>query len=83
MENMDKGVTVPKLVLIVGPNMLQIAQNLYSQFVCSIPKVLDFNEKGFILGVRSPWFVTYIQSLNSTLYSYIALQLTMYVLCLF
>jgi hypothetical protein len=42
MENMDKGLTVPKWVPIVWPKM---PQNLSVQFVCPFPKVLDFNEK--------------------------------------
>ena len=42
MENMDKGLTVPKWVLIVWPKM---PQNVSAQFVCPSPKVLDFNEK--------------------------------------
>ena len=41
MENMDKGVTVPKQVLIVWP---KIPQNLSAQLVCPSLKVLDFNE---------------------------------------
>ena len=45
MENMDKGLIVPKWVLIVRPKILQIPQNLYAKFVCPSPKVLDFNEK--------------------------------------
>ena len=45
MENMDKGLTVPKWVLIVQPKIPQMPQNLSAQFVCPIPKVLDFNEK--------------------------------------
>ena len=53
MKDMAKGLTVPKLVLI---NRLKIPQNLSAQFVCSSPKVLDFNEKKASLGVRSPWF---------------------------
>ncbi len=48
MENIDKGLTVPKWVLIVGPKTPQMPQNLPAQFVCPSPKVLDFNEKGFI-----------------------------------
>ena len=48
MENMNKGFTVPKWVLIVGPKIPQMPQNLSAQFVCPRPKVLDFNEKGFI-----------------------------------
>ena len=45
MENMDKGLTVPKWVLIVWPKIPQMPQNLFAQFVCPSPKVLDFNEK--------------------------------------
>jgi hypothetical protein len=43
MENMDKGLPVPKWVLIMQPKIPQMSQNLSVQFVC--PKVLDFNEK--------------------------------------
>ena len=45
MENMDKGLTVPKWVLIFQPIIPQIPQNVSVQFVCPSPKVLDFNEK--------------------------------------
>ena len=45
MENMDKGLTVPKWVLIVWPKIPQMPQNLSAQFVCPSTKVLDFNEK--------------------------------------
>ena len=45
MENMDKGLTVPKWVLINWPKITPIAQNLYAQFVCPSPKVWDFDEK--------------------------------------
>ena len=45
MENMDKGLTVPKLVLIVWPKILQMPQNLSAQFICPSTKDLDFNEK--------------------------------------
>jgi hypothetical protein len=45
MENMDKGLTVPKWVLIVQPKILQMPQNESAQFVCPSPTVLDFNEK--------------------------------------
>ena len=45
MENMEKGLTVLKRVLIVGPKIPQMPQNLSAQFVCPSPKVLDFNEK--------------------------------------
>ena len=45
MENMDKGLTVPKWVLIIWPKISQMPHNLSAQFVCPSPKVLDFNEK--------------------------------------
>ena len=45
MENMDKGLTVPKWVLIVQLKIPQMPQNLSAQFVCPSPQVLDFNEK--------------------------------------
>ena len=44
MDNMDKGLTVPKWVLIVWPKIPQMPQNLFDQFVCPSPKFLDFNE---------------------------------------
>ena len=43
---MDKGLTVPKWVLIVWPKIPKMSQNLSAQFVCPSPKDLDFNEKG-------------------------------------
>ena len=45
MENMDKGLTVLKLVLIVCPKIPQMPQNVSAQFFCPSKKVLDFNEK--------------------------------------
>ena len=39
---MDKGLTVPKWMLIVSP---KIPQNLSAQFVRPSPEVWDFNEK--------------------------------------
>ena len=53
MENMDKGLTVPKWVLTVWPKIPHMAQNLSAQFVCPSPKDLDFNKKMASLGVRS------------------------------
>jgi hypothetical protein len=53
MENMDNGLTVPKWVLIVWPKIPKMPQNLSAQFVCSSPKVLNFNGKKASLGVRS------------------------------
>ena len=45
MENMDKGLTVPKWVMIVWPKIPQMSQNLSTQIVCSSPKAWDFDEK--------------------------------------
>ena len=42
---MDKGITMPKWGLIVWPKIPQMPQNLFAQFDCSNPKILDFNEK--------------------------------------
>ena len=42
---MDKGLTLPKWVLIDWPKIPQKPQNLSAQFVCPSPKVLDFNDK--------------------------------------
>ena len=47
MENMDKGITVPKWVPIVWPKISQLPHNLSAQFVCPSPKALDFYEKRF------------------------------------
>ena len=44
MENMDKGLTVPKWVLI-EPKIPQMPQNLSAQFVWPSLKVMDFNKK--------------------------------------
>ena len=45
MEHMDKGLTVPKWVLIIWPTIPQMPQNSSAQFVRPSPTVLDFNEK--------------------------------------
>ena len=45
VENMDKGLTVPKWVLIVWPKIPQTPQNLSAQFVSPISKNWDFNGK--------------------------------------
>ena len=52
MKNMDKGLTVPKLVLIVWPKIPQMPQNLSAQLVCQSPKAQI--KKGFI---GLPWSV--------------------------
>ena len=48
MENIDKGLTVPKWVLINLLKIPQMSHNFLAQFVCPSPKVWDF------MGVRSP-----------------------------
>ena len=45
MENMDKGHTVPKWVMIVWPKIPQLPQNISAQIVRPSPKVWDFDEK--------------------------------------
>ena len=45
MENMIKGLTLSKWVLIVCPKIPQMPQNLSAKFVCQSPKVLDLNKK--------------------------------------
>ena len=45
MENMDKGLTVPKWVLINQPKIPQMPQNLSAQIVCPSPKVWEFDKK--------------------------------------
>jgi hypothetical protein len=38
MEKMNKGITVPKWMLIVQPKIPQMPQNLSAQFVCPAQK---------------------------------------------
>ena len=46
---MDKGLPVcTKMGADSSAEKTQMPQNLSAQFVCPSPKVLDFNEKGFI-----------------------------------
>ena len=46
---MDKGLKVPKWVLINWPKIFQMPENLSAEIVCPSPKVWDFDEK------RLPW----------------------------
>ena len=55
MENMDKGLIVPKWVPIARPKIPHMPRNSSAQFVCTSPKVLDFNEKRLHLGVRGTY----------------------------
>ena len=48
MKNKDKGLTVPKWVLINQPKIPQMPQDLSVQIVCPSTKVWDFDEKGLI-----------------------------------
>ena len=50
MKNMDKGLTVPKWVLIVWLKIPQMPQNLSAQFVCPSPKVMYDRNHYFDLG---------------------------------
>ena len=45
MENMDKGLIVPKWVLINWPKIPQNPQKISAQIVYPSPKVWDFDEK--------------------------------------
>ena len=45
MENMDKGLTVPKQVLINQPKIPKCPKFFSAQIVCPSPKVWVFNEK--------------------------------------
>ena len=42
---MDKGLTLPKWVLINWPKIPQMPQNVSAQLVCPSPKDWDFDEK--------------------------------------
>ena len=42
MENIHKGLTVPKWVLIICSKITHIPQNVSAHFVCRSPKVRDF-----------------------------------------
>jgi hypothetical protein len=53
MENMDKGLTAQKWVLIVWPKIPQMSSKLSAQFVYLSPKIWDFQKK-LSLGVHSP-----------------------------
>jgi hypothetical protein len=53
MQNMEKGLTVPKWALINWLEVPQMPQNLSAQIVCPSPKVWDFDEKKALLGVHS------------------------------
>ena len=60
---MDKGLTVPKWVLLVWLKIPQMLQSLSAQFVCPSPKVLDFNKKrlhlaSVVRGLRQASLVT-------------------------
>jgi hypothetical protein len=50
---MDKGLTVPKWVLIVWPKIPTNAPKCICPICLASPKVLDFNEKKASLGVPS------------------------------
>ena len=45
MENMEKGLTLSKWVMIVGLKIPQMPQNSSAHFVFPSPKVLDLYEK--------------------------------------
>ena len=65
MQNMEKGLTVPKWALINWLEVPQMPQNLSAQIVCPSPKVWDFDEKKALLGVHSLWLGDKIQHLTN------------------
>ena len=58
MENMDKGLTVPKWVIIVWPKVTQMPQIFSAQFVCPSPKIWDFERSRSVSKskVKTIWF---------------------------
>ena len=69
MENKDKGLTVPKCMMIVWPKIPQMPQNLSVQFVCPSPNVLDFIEK------RHHW-ASVVRALIHTLFDSVTTKLS-------
>ena len=70
MENMDKGLTVPKWVLTNRPKIPQMPQNLSAQIVCPSPKVWNFD------GKRLHWASVVRDMISSSLLLLIAVGLT-------
>ena len=70
MENMDKGLTVPKWVLINCSKIPQMPQNLSAQIVCPSPKSLGFSPQSvvciisFYLSMRFIFDMVKIRSSN-------------------
>ena len=62
MKNTDKGLTVPKWVLLIWPKIPQMPHNLSAQFVCPSPKFWNFDGKKASSGVRIPWMHSLISS---------------------
>jgi hypothetical protein len=79
MENMDKGLTVPKWVLIVWPKIPQMPQHLSAQFVCPSPKGLDSNEKRLHLAsVVRVYYVNERQLLDVFTFFFVSAKCTLY-----
>jgi hypothetical protein len=55
MENMDKGLTVPKWVLINRPKILKIPKIYLPKLSAQAQKFGMLMKKKASLGVRSPW----------------------------
>ena len=55
MENMDKGLTVPKSVLTDRPKIHQMSQNLSAQFVLPKPHLHPLNHFNLIFTGINPW----------------------------
>ena len=69
MEIMDKGLTVPKWVLMNWPKILKIPQNVSAQIVCQSPKTLGFRWKKVSLGVHSLWSPIYCSHHRKCIYT--------------
>ena len=65
MENMDKGLTVPKWVLIIQPKIPQMRRNLSPQFACPGISV----KKGFIGRRQSVPYPDACSNLNAEVYN--------------
>ena len=64
MESMNKGLTVPKWVLIVRPKISQMPQKFIGPICLPKPKSLRYPWKKPSLGVRSPWLTICIMCWN-------------------
>ena len=74
MENMYKGLTVPKSLLIVWPKIPQMSPNLSAQFVCPSPKVWDFDEKKLLWASIVRVFLQYAKSIRIAIFTMVEMK---------